>query len=1032
MEKFKMLSDLPIAECENGISDSWEKNEILDKSIKNREGEKSFVFFEGPPTANGKPGIHHVMARTLKDSMCRFKTMSGYEVKRKAGWDTHGLPVEIEVEKQLNIGSKPEIEDYGIDKFNEKCRESVFSYEKQWREMTKRMGYAIDLDNPYITLDNNYIESVWWILNKFFKEDYMYEGHKILPYCPRCGTGLASHEVAQGYKEIKSNTVISAFKRKDVDEYFLVWTTTPWTLASNVALAVHPEETYLKVKSKEIVFYVVKQLAKKVLGEDFEVLEELKGKDLEYMEYEQLMPFLTPDKKAFYVICADYVTTGDGTGIVHIAPAFGEDDYQAAKKYDLPVLNPVDEQGKYTDTPWEGKFVMDCDVDVIKWLHAEDKLFKKEKLAHNYPHCWRCSTPLLYYAKPSWYIEMTKLKDKLIENNNTVNWYPDYVGEKRFGNWLENLNDWAISRNRYWGTPLNIWKCECGHTDSIGSRAELVERAIEDIDETIELHRPYVDDVHLECGKCGKTMTRVTEVIDCWFDSGAMPYAQHHYPFENKENFDELFPADYICEGIDQTRGWFYSLLAISTFVKGVSPYKNVLVNDLLLDKNGRKMSKSKGNTVDPFMLFDQYGADVLRWYLLHVSPAWSPTKFDEEGLKEVQSKFFGTIKNVYNFFTLYANTDGIDPKSFFVEYKDRPELDRWILSKYNSVIKEVLAELKIFDLTKAVRKIQEFVNEELSNWYIRRARRRFWAPELTEDKKAVYNTTYEILVGISKLSAPFAPFLTEEIYQKLTGEESVHLADYPKVNEELIEPKVEERMDLVRDLVGLGRAARAEAKIKVRQPVQKVLIDGKYESLISDLVPLMKEELNVKEVTFEKDLSEFMNFNLKPNFKTAGPKLGVKIKLFGKALSSLNTSEVVPKLEAGESIEIDLDGEKLSIDKEFVLINIVAKEGFTVEMMDNLFAILDTNLTQELIDEGFAREFISKVQQMRKNNGYEMMDKIKIYFNADEEVTKAVEMHKDYIMQEVLGVSMESIVETELEKQNINGHETGIKVERV
>ncbi|PAB60625.1 isoleucine--tRNA ligase [Anaeromicrobium sediminis] len=1032
MEKFKTLSPLPVAENESQISDFWDNADVLEKCITTRADKESFVFFEGPPTANGRPGIHHVMARTLKDSVCRFKTMKGYQVKRKAGWDTHGLPVEIEVEKQLKLSSKPEIEAYGLDKFNEKCRESVFSYEKQWREMTRRMGYAIDLDNPYITLDNNYIESVWWILNKFFQEGYMYEGHKILPYCPRCGTGLASHEVAQGYKEVKTNTVIAAFKRKDADEHFLVWTTTPWTLASNVALAVNPNETYIKANSQGNIFYVEKSLSKRVLGEEFEVIEELKGKDLEYMEYEQLMPFLDVDKKGFYVTCADYVTTEDGTGIVHIAPAFGEDDYQVGRKYGLPVLNPVSEEGKYTATPWEGKFVMDCDVDIIKWLHAEGKLFKKEKMEHNYPHCWRCSTPLIYYAKPSWYIEMTKLKDKLIENNNTVNWYPDYVGEKRFGNWLENLNDWALSRNRYWGTPLNVWRCECGHIDSVGSRAELAERAIEDIDESIELHRPYVDDVHLKCEKCEGTMTRVSEVIDCWFDSGAMPYAQHHYPFENKEDFDGgLFPADFICEGIDQTRGWFYSLLAISTFVKGVSPYKNVLVNDLLLDKDGRKMSKSRGNTVDPFKLFDKYGADVLRWYLLYVSPAWTPTRFDEEGLKEVQSKFFGTIKNVYNFFTLYANTDNIDPKSFFVPYDERPELDRWILSKFNSVVKSVLGELEVYDLTKTVRKIQEFVNEDLSNWYIRRARRRFWATELNDDKKAVYNTTYEILVGVAKLAAPFAPFLTEEIYQKLTEDESVHLAFYPTVNDSLIDLKVEERMDLVRDLVGLGRAARAQSKIKVRQPIQKALVDGKYESLISDLVPLMKEELNIKEVSFEKDLSEFMNFSLKPNFKVAGPKLGKNIKLFGKALSQLDSQVVVPKLEAGEAIEIDLDGETLQVDKELVLINIAAKEGFTVEMMNNLFVILDTHLTEELINEGYAREFISKVQQMRKNNGYEMMDKIKIYFNANDEVATAIEAHRDYIMQEVLAEELVKVDE-ELEIQNINGHDTGIKLEKM
>ncbi len=1034
MEKFKELIDSSIKESEKHISDFWSEVNILEKTLEHGKDKPSFVFFEGPPTANGKPGIHHVMARTLKDSVCRYKTMSGYQVKRKAGWDTHGLPVEIEVEKQLSLASKQEIEAYGMDKFNEKCRESVFSYEKQWREMTKRMAYEIDLDNPYITLDNNYIESVWWILDKFNKEGYIYEGHKILPYCSRCGTGLASHEVAQGYKEIKTNTVIVKFKRKDMDEYFLVWTTTPWTLASNVALTVNPNETYLKVKANDEIYYVEKNLASKVIEGDFKVLEEMKGKDLEYIEYEQLMPFVKAEKKAFFVTVADYVTTEDGTGIVHTAPAFGEDDYNTGKRYDLPVLQPVNEDGKYIATPWEGKFVMDPDVDVeiIKWLYNEGKLYKKEKMPHNYPHCWRCQTPLLYYAKPSWYIEMTKLKDKLIENNNTVEWYPSFVGEKRFGNWLENLNDWAISRSRYWGTPLNIWTCECGHKESIGSRKELVERAIEDIDESIELHRPYIDDVHIKCSECGKTMTRVKDVIDCWFDSGSMPFAQHHYPFENKENFDELFPADFICEGIDQTRGWFYSLLAISTFVKGVSPYKRVLVNDLLLDKEGRKMSKSRGNTVNPFELFDQYGADVLRWYLLYVSPAWSPTKFDIGGLKEVQSKFFGTIKNVYNFFTLYANTDNINPKDFFVEYKNRPELDRWVLSKFNNLKAEVEGQLNVFDLTKAVRAIQEFVNEDLSNWYIRRSRRRFWATELTEDKKAVYNTTYEVLVGIAKMVAPFAPYLSEEMYKNLTGEMSVHLSEYPRVNRDLIDLKVEERMDLVKDLVGLGRASREAVRIKVRQPIQKVLVDGKYEAVISDLTPLIQEELNVKDVVFAKDLNEYMDFSLKPNFKVAGPILGPKIKSFGKALGEVDGSLVAPKIEGGESIIVNLEGEDFEVTKEHVMINISAKEGFNVAMENNLFVILDTTLTEELINEGFAREFISKVQQMRKNNDYEMMDNIKIYFDGDETVSKAVEIHKEYIMRETLAVSIDKISDDAFEKHNLNDHETGIKVERI
>ena len=1032
--KFKELSNKPVSEREQEISKYWEEIDLLHKSVDSRDEEKPFIFYEGPPTANGKPGIHHVMARTLKDLTCRYKTMEGYQVKRKAGWDTHGLPVEIEVEKQLGLKDKHEIEDYGIEAFNKQCRESVFQYEKLWKDMTSRMAYEIDMDNPYITLENDYIESVWWILDKFFKEGLIYEGHKILPYCSRCGTGLASHEVAQGYAEIKTDTVVVKFKLKDKDEYFLVWTTTPWTLPSNVCLTVNPEEIYLKVKQNDEIYYVVKALADKVLKEDYEVIEEYKGKDLEYIEYEQLIPFVKvkENKKAFFVTVADYVTTEDGTGIVHTAPAFGEDDYNTGVRYNLPVLQPVDDEGKFTDTIWKGKFVMDADPDIIQWLRENGKLYRKQRMEHNYPHCWRCNTPLLYYAKPSWYIEITKLKDQLVENNNGVNWYPDYVGEKRFGNWLENLNDWAISRSRYWGTPFPVWRCkDCGHTTSVGSRKELVEKAIEDIDENVELHRPYVDNIHFKCEKCNGIMNREEDVIDVWFDSGAMPFAQYHYPFENAENFDKLFPADFICEGIDQTRGWFYSLLAISTFVTGKSPYKNVLVNDLVLDKDGKKMSKSKGNTVDPFMLFDKYGADVLRWYLIYISPPWTPTRFDEDGLREVESKFFRSIRNVYNFFSLYANTDNINPREFFIEYNNREEIDRWILSKYNSLIKEVRENMEIFEITKVVRDIQEFVIEDLSNWYIRRTRRRFWSTKLDDDKKAVYNTTYEILIGISKMIAPFIPFTAEELYRNLTDGESVHLEYYPKYNGELIDLELEEKMDLVRNLVGLGRASRESAKIKVRQPLQSVLIDGKYEEKIDDLVPLIMEELNVKEVVFEKDLSQFMDFSLKPNFKIAGPVLGGKIKAFGKALNELEPHETVEKLELGEKLILNLDGEDVEITKDFVMVNISSKKGFDVAMENNLFVILDTTLTKELEKEGYAREFISKVQQMRKNNDYEVLDNINIYYDGSDEIEEAIKEHEDFIKSETLALSIEKVKDNSFEKQDLNGHETGIRLEK-
>lgn len=1002
------LSKKIVSETEKELRDHWKEIDLLHQSVVSREGNPSFVFYDGPPTANGKPGIHHVLARALKDSICRYKSMKGFQVKRKAGWDTHGLPVEIEVEKRLHLNNKLEIESYGIENFNHKCRESVFEYESVWRDQTERMAYLIDLENPYITLDNNYIETEWWILDQFFKKGFIYEGHKILPYCARCGTGLASHEVAQGYQEIKTVTVYVKFKRKDADEYFLVWTTTPWTLASNVALTVSPNETYLKVRQNDEVYYVEKTLAPAVLGKDYEVLEEMKGKSLEYMEYEQLMPFVKADKKAFYVTVADYVTTEDGTGIVHTAPAFGEDDYQTGQRYNLPVLQPVNEDGKFTETPWAGTFVIDADPAIVEWLKASGKLYKRQAMAHNYPHCWRCKTPLLYYAKPSWYIEMTKLREQLIENNNKVNWFPSYVGEKRFGNWLENVNDWAISRSRYWGTPLNIWRCDsCGKTTSVASRQELSERAIEPIGLDVELHRPYVDEIHLKCESCSATMTRVTEVIDCWFDSGAMPFAQHHYPFENKENFHELFPADFICEGIDQTRGWFYSLLAISTFVMGTAPYKNVLVNDLILDKDGKKMSKSKGNIVDSFRMFDQYGADVVRWYLYFVSPAWTPTRFDEEGVREVESKFFRTIKNVYNFFSLYANTDGIKATDQNVSPENRPELDRWVLSKLNRLILEVTESLDIFDTTKAVRKIQEFVNEDLSNWYIRRSRRRFWETEFTEDKAAVYNTTYEALVTVCKLAAPFAPYVTEEIYRSLTGEASVHLASYPVSNPSLVDLRVEQRMDLIRDLSTLGRGARESVKIKVRQPIQRVFVDGRYETLISDLVPLIQEELNVKEVVFANDLGLYMNFSLKPNFKILGPVLGGKMGAFGKALSEVNAEKVAPLLNGGGTFKMTLENEPFEINKENVLVNISAKEGFTVSLEDNLFMILDTTLSEALILEGYARELVSKIQQMRKANDFNVLDEIKIFYDCEEKFEAGVQAYKAFIMGETLAVEL-------------------------
>ncbi|MFW6377948.1 MAG: isoleucine--tRNA ligase [Bacillota bacterium] len=1032
-EVFKPISDQEQSDKEQELSNYWQEIDLLNATIENREDAEPFVFYEGPPTANGRPGIHHVISRTLKDTVCRYQTMQGHLVRRKAGWDTHGLPVEIEVEKQLDLNSKQEIEEYGIDKFNKKCRESVFEYEGLWREMTERMGYMIDLDNPYITLENDYIESVWSILNSFFEEDYIYEGHKILPYCARCGTGLASHEVAQGYEEITSRTVYVRFKIKDRDEYFLVWTTTPWTLAANVALTVNPEMTYLKVEYRGDLYYLEEGLVEDVFGDEYEVVDKVKGAELEGIEYEQFMPFVKTGKKAFYVTVADYVTAEEGTGIVHTAPAFGEDDYQTGVKYDLPVLQPVDEDGKYTTTPWEGQFVMDANEDIIEWLIENDKLVRSQKMDHNYPHCWRCDTPLLYYARGSWYIEMTKLKDKLIENNNGVDWYPDYVGEKRFGNWLDNLKDWAISRNRYWGTPLNIWTCECGEKTSVGSIAELQKKAIEDVPDDIELHRPYVDDIHFECPSCGGEMTRVEEVIDCWFDSGSMPFAQQHYPFENQERFAEQFPADFICEGIDQTRGWFYSLLAISTFVTGKSPYKRVLVNDLILDAEGKKMSKSKGNTADPFELFDEYGADILRWYLLHVSPPWTPTRFDIEGLHEVDSKFYRTLKNVYYFFQLYANTDEIDPRGFEIPVEDRSRIDRWVLSRYNNLIDQVEAEMEKYDLTSAVRLIQTFVDEDLSNWYIRRSRRRFWADEKDTDKKSVYLTTYEILTGLTKLIAPFVPFLSEELYQLLADGKSVHLEDYPEADHELVDEHLEDKMGLVRELVTLGRSARETEELKVRQPISQALVDGRHEELISDLVPLMKEELNVKEVVFTDELGEYMEYNLKPNFQLVGPKLRGKVKVFASKLQELDASETAKALENGEEITVDLEGKEFTFTEEDVIINISNLEGFTVGMENNAFIILDTRLTPELKAEGYAREFVSKVQQMRKANDYEMLDRIEIEYDSDEEIQSAVADFEDYIKDETLADRIEYVMGLEKgEEYDLNGHAAKIKVEKI
>ena len=1003
---FKSLSKENINEVESKILSHWEDIDILSKSIENRCDCENFVFYDGPATANGMPGLHHMMAKFLKDTFCKYKTMNGYRVLRKVGWDTHGLPVELQVEKQLGFTGKKDIEKYGIKEFNKKCKESVWVNEEAFSNLTRKMGQFIDLKNPYVTYDNNYIETEWWILKKFFDENLFYEGHKILPYCPRCGTGLASHEVAQGYKEDSVNTVIVPMKKKDEDVYFLVWTTTPWTLIANVALCVNPDEEYVKVLSQGYKFILAKKLANKVLGEEYEILETYVGKDLEYMKYEQLIPEIDVKGKAFFVTNDSYVTMDDGTGIVHIAPAFGEDDSKVGKKYKLPYVNPVGEDGKYLEGPWKDMLVFEADIEIIKYLKSNDKLFKKLKIVHNYPHCWRCDTPLLYYSKPSFYLEVTKLKDRIIENNKTVNWYPSYVGEKRFANWLENLNDWAISRNRYWGTPLPLWRCECGHDVMIGSREELKEKAIEEIDvETIDLHRPYVDDVHIKCSKCGKTMNRVTDVIDCWFDSGSMPYAQYHYPFENKELFESQFPADFISEGVDQTRGWFYTLLVLGTFVMGKSPYKNVLVNDLLLDKFGKKMSKSKGNIVEPFTTIEKYGADSIRFYLPYTSPVWTPIKFDEEGLKEIYSKYISTFKNTYSFFEMYANCDNVDPREYDIPVSERELIDKWLISKLNKLVRDVTSAFEEYDLNKVTKLVIPFLNDDLSNWYIRSNRRRFWESELTLSKKAVYLTTYEVLVTLCKLCAPITPYITEEIYKNLTGEESVHLANYPIYDANLINEEIEEKMDLVRDICSLGRFAREDAKIKVRQPISEVLLDSCVSSKISDFESVIKEELNVKELVYISNMSDYMDYIIKPNFREVGKLFGSNVNEFAKLLNTLSVSEI-EKLKT-DSINVSFMGEHLEITPSMVLISVNVKEGYCSSNNGNVFVILNTDLNEDLILEGLAREFVRKVQSLRKDNDYVITDRINILYSGSSMLDKMISKYEEYIKNETLAIDL-------------------------
>ena len=1026
--KFKELEKKDVKTVEEERVKSWKKMDLLNKTIENRDGKEFFNFYDGPAYANGFPGVHHLLAKILKDGICKYKTMQGYRVDRKVGWDTHGLPTEVAVEKLLGFEGKTDIEKYGIEKFCEECKKNVRLNEKEFVRLTDRMGQLIDTDNAYITFKNEYIESEWWSLKKFFDAGLVYHSHKILPYCPRCGTELSTHEVSDNYKEVDVNSVIIPFKIEGKDEYFLAWTTTAWTLLANLALCVNPNEDYIKVESKGYKFILGEKLAPSVLGDGYEVLEHYKGTDLEGMKYEQLMPYLEigKDEKAFEVLCDEYVTMDDGTGIVHIAPAYGADDARVCEKYGITFQNPVDLSGRYTCGPWEGRLVTETELEkeIIDYLKQNDKLFKKIKISHNYPHCWRCKSPLIYMAKPAWYIRVTEIRDKIVEANKSVNWYPDFIGEKRFANWLENAQDWGISRSRYWGCPIPLWTCECGHKEMIGSIDELVSKSIEKIDHNIDLHKPHVDNVHIKCPDCGKEMSRIPDVIDVWYDSGCVPFAQYHYPFENKEYFENHYPA-FIAEGLDQTRGWFYTLIVVNTFLFGKSPFSNVLVNDLLLDKYGQKMHKSRGNAIEPFTIMDKYGADAVRWYMVHVSPVWTPLKFDEEGVKEVNSKFFSTLKNTYTFFQMYANADNLDPREFDVKYKDLEDIDKWLLSKYNNLVKNVTESMDAYDLNKTAHYIQDFVCDDLSNWYIRRNRRRFWQSELDNSKKAVYKTTYDVLVGICKLISPIVPFISDEIYTKLTGETSVHLADFPHYDKKLIDSKLEEKMDAVIELISYARNIREDAKIKVRQPISEVIFELKYKELVGEFEDLFKEELNVKNVVWADDMSKYLTVSYKPNFKTVGKLLGSDIKEFTEVLKNLS-DEDAKKIEAGT-----FKFKHYTVDNTYVLKDVSAYDGYKAVMLNYKKVVINTELNQDLINEGIAREIVSKVQNLRKTSGFDIADRIEMTYNADKEVEDALNEYKDYVMDEVLAVSLKNS-KTAKEELKINEYTMNVTIKQV
>ena len=1044
-------TSLNFVDREKAVEKFWEDNNIFKKSMEHRKEGETYTFYDGPPTANGKPHIGHVETRTIKDMIPRYRTMKGYMVPRKAGWDTHGLPVELEVEKLLGLDGKEQIEEYGLAPFIDKCKESVWKYKGMWEDFSRTVGFWADMDNPYVTYDDNFIESEWWALKTIWDKGLLYKGFKIVPYCPRCGTPLSSHEVAQGYKAVKERSAIVRFKVKGEDAYFLAWTTTPWTLPSNVALCVNPEETYLKVKAADgYTYYIAKALADKVLGrlaeegkDAYEVLETYVGKDLEYKEYEPLYKCAgdaakKQKKKAHFVTCDGYVTMTDGTGIVHIAPAFGEDDSRIGRNYELPFVQFVDGKGDLTaETPYAGKFVKDADPLVLKDLDAEGKLFDAPKFEHDYPFCWRCDTPLIYYARESWFIKMTAVKDDLVRNNKTINWIPASIGEGRFGNWLENIQDWGVSRNRYWGTPLNIWECECGHQHSIGSREELYKMSGNEKAKTVEFHRPYIDEITITCPECGRQMKRVPEVIDCWFDSGAMPFAQHHYPFENKELFEQQFPANFISEAVDQTRGWFYSLLAESTLLFNKAPYKNVIVMGHVQDENGQKMSKSKGNAVDPFNALETYGADAIRWYFYTSSAPWLPKRFSGKAVQEGQRKFMGTLWNTYAFFVLYANIDNFDASKYTLEYDKLPVMDKWLLSKLNSTVAEVDSNLDQYRIPEAAKALQDFV-DEMSNWYVRRSRERFWAKGMEQDKINAYMTLYTALVTICKAAAPMIPFMTEDIYQNLVrsndanAPESIHLCDFPVVNKDHIDKKLEEDMEDVLDAVVMGRACRNEAAIKNRQPISRMYIKADF-TLSEFYQEIIEDELNVKEVVFTDDVRDFTSYTFKPQLRTVGPKYGKQLGGIQKHLAALDGNAAMDELNADGALKFDVDGVAVELTKDDLLIDMAQKEGYVSQEDNRMTVVLDTNLTPELVEEGFVYEIISKIQTMRKESGFEVTDHIRVSINGNDRLSEIARKNKDAISGKVLADELTSGAEYAVSKEwNINGENAVIAVERV